>query len=131
MFIPVFSLFISVFSLFLGIIIFIYFSYKDSKQKKKINSDKILMYLCIYLTILELYIILYPISFPNKWSMLRSNELQYCATLVMLLITFLFGLVVSLKYIKLRDISYLISGVVCSLIYGTGFILYLYHFIYF
>ena len=128
MFIQAFSLLIFVLCMFLNIIIFIYFAYKDSKRKEKISNDRALMYICIFLTLLEIYIILYPISNPDKWSTLRSNEPQYCTALIMLLITFLIGVVVSLKYIKLRDISYLISGVVCSLIYGTGFILYLLHF---
>lgn len=116
------------FELIANIIAVIYFNKAIKFMKNKIDSNKVLMYLCIQLTILEIYIILYPISYPDKWSTLRSNGPQYCTALAILAITFLLGVMVSLKYIKLRDISYLISGLVCSLISGLGFILYLLHF---
>lgn len=112
-----------------NLIFFILINKAIKQMKNRIDIHKVIMYLCIQLTILEIYFVLYPLLNPSKWVSLRSNELVYILTIIVFILTFFIGLITSLKFIKFKDASYLISGFACLLISSTGFILYLYHFI--
>jgi membrane-associated HD superfamily phosphohydrolase len=110
------------------LLIILYFLGKSVMlPKDKFNYFNVFHYVYLYTIVIIIYLIIDPLIFSDRWNKLQRST--HISVIYIFLLFFIVSLYTSLIYKKIRNLPFLISGIICSIISIIGFFLYLLHFV--